>query len=181
MAKSGSIDGMGLAMTFVGSALVYSGIKGYSMLAVLNNLVTGKPIATGVTVANPVTAPNTVTPTAAPPIGSPNSNVEINPRAIGLTQASARGWSGSEWTALEKLWTGESNWNPTAQNPSSGAYGIPQALPYSKMPKAAWPVSAGGHSDALSQIQWGLSYIQSRYGTPSNAYAAWLSRSPHWY
>jgi hypothetical protein len=168
-------------MTFIGSALVYSGIKGYSMLAVLNNLVTGKPIATGVTVANPVSAPSTDAPTAAPPIGSPNSNVEINPKAIGITQAGAMGWSGNEWLALEKLWTGESNWNPTAQNPSSGAYGIPQALPYTKMPKAAWPASAGGHSDALTQIQWGLSYIRSRYGSPSKAYAEWLSRNPHWY
>lgn len=178
MAKSGPIDGAGLAMAFIGSALVYSGIRGYSMLAVLSNLITGKPIATGVTVTNPIGGPEV---TAAPPIGSPNSNVEINPRAIGLTQANARGWGGSEYQALDKLWTGESNWNPTAENPSSGAYGIPQALPYSKMPKAAWPTRYGGHSDSVTQIQWGLSYIASRYGTPSKAYAAWLSRNPHWY
>jgi SLT domain-containing protein len=70
---------------------------------------------------------------------------------------------------------GESGWNNFARNPSSGAFGIPQALPPGKMGAAA----AGGN--AAAQIAWGLSYIKSVYGSPANAYAKWLARSPHWY
>jgi len=66
----------------------------------------------------------------------------------------------AEWPALNALWTKESHWNPNARNPSSGACGIPQALPCSKIPN----MSTEG------QIAWGLSYIKSRYGTPGNAW-----------
>jgi hypothetical protein len=64
-----------------------------------------------------------------------------------------------------------------ALNKSSGAYGIPQSLPASKM------ASAGGDwkTNPATQIKWGLSYIASRYGNPLNAYSKWLARSPHWY
>jgi hypothetical protein len=84
-------------------------------------------------------------------------------------------WGPGEWPALNALWTGESNFNATARNPSSGAYGIPQALPASKMGAEA----AGGN--AAAQIAWGLNYIAGRYGTPTNAYQTWLGRKPHWY
>jgi len=96
---------------------------------------------------------------------------------IGSTLAAARGWTGANWAALKSLWNGESGWNERALNKSSGAYGIPQALPASKMASAGsdWKTSAG------TQIKWGLGYIASRYGNPLNAYNAWLSRSPHWY
>ena len=85
------------------------------------------------------------------------------------------GWSESDFQCLVKLWNRESNWRVTAKNPSSGAYGIPQSLPASKM------ASAG--SDYLTnyktQINWGLSYIKSRYGTPT---AAWNhSQRTNWY
>jgi TP901 family phage tail tape measure protein len=96
---------------------------------------------------------------------------------IGQTLAATRGWSGPQWAALKNLWNGESGWNERALNKSSGAYGIPQSLPASKMASAGsdWKTSAS------TQIKWGLSYIASRYGNPVNAYSAWLSRSPHWY
>jgi TP901 family phage tail tape measure protein len=96
---------------------------------------------------------------------------------IGEALAAARGWSGPQWAALKNLWNGESGWNERALNKSSGAYGIPQSLPASKM------ASAGGDwkTNASTQIKWGLSYIASRYGSPLNAYSAWMSRSPHWY
>ncbi|MER6534679.1 phage tail tape measure protein [Streptomyces sp900105755] len=96
---------------------------------------------------------------------------------IGQTLAAARGWSGPQWAALKNLWNGESGWNERALNKSSGAYGIPQSLPASKMASAGsdWKTNAG------TQIKWGLGYIASRYGNPLNAYSAWLSRSPHWY
>lgn len=96
---------------------------------------------------------------------------------IGQVLAAARGWSGPQWAALKNLWNGESGWNEKALNKSSGAYGIPQSLPASKM------ASAGGDwkTNAATQIKWGLSYIAERYDNPLNAYSQWLSRSPHWY
>ena len=85
------------------------------------------------------------------------------------------GWSDADFNALVNLWNRESGWNIYSRNRSSGAYGIPQALPASKM------ASAG--SDYLTnyktQINWGLSYIKSRYGSPSNAWSSF--RAKGWY
>ena len=68
---------------------------------------------------------------------------------------------------LNRLWDRESSWNVHAANPYSGAYGIPQAVPGSKMASAGsrWRTSA------RTQIRWGLRYIRSRYGTPRRAWA----------
>jgi hypothetical protein len=76
-----------------------------------------------------------------------------------------RGWSESEWSCLNTLWTRESGWNTYATNSSSGAYGIPQALPASKM------ASAGSdyRTNPVTQITWGLGYIAATYGTPCAA------------
>lgn len=177
---SKAVDGVSLTVLGVGSVLIYAGIRGYSALAVVQNLVTGKPITTNVTVANPLQAGNQQSVgTTVNDIVS--TTVTGSAQAIGKSLAANEGWTGAEWNALQSLWQHESNWNPKAKNPSSGAYGIPQALPYNKMPQAAWPESAGGKSDAATQIQWGLDYIKSRYGSPSVAWATWQSRSPHWY
>lgn len=84
------------------------------------------------------------------------------------------GWSEADFTALVSLWNAESGWNVHASN-SSGAYGIPQALPGSKM-------SAFGSdwaSNGQTQIKWGLSYIKSTYGSPSAAWGNFCSRG--WY
>ena len=173
---SKSLDGTGLAVTLIGGVLIYSGIRGFSVMKVAENLVTGRPITTDVDVTNPLSTPGKVddsTGSYSAPTGGAQS--------IGLQLASAMGWEGSQWTALQTLWNGESGWNPKAKNPSSGAYGIPQALPYTKMPKAAWPESAGGKSDAATQIQWGLNYIKGRYGSPQMALAFWNRQNPHWY
>ncbi|MCA9582528.1 MAG: hypothetical protein KC416_12090 [Myxococcales bacterium] len=98
-------------------------------------------------------------------------------RELGRSIAAQRGWTGGQWSCLEQLFTHESNWDHRATNPSSGACGIPQALPCSKM---------GSHgsdyrSNPSTQIRWGLDYIAGRYGNPCNAWSAWRSRSPHWY
>ncbi|MEU1037696.1 peptidoglycan DD-metalloendopeptidase family protein [Streptomyces sp. NPDC005907] len=105
--------------------------------------------------------------------------------ARGAAQAYAKsilgnyGWGQNQFGPLQKLWQGESGWNYRAKNPSSGAYGIPQALPASKM------ASAGSDwmTNYRTQIQWGLGYIKGRpdYGSPAAAYSKWLARSPHWY
>jgi hypothetical protein len=76
-------------------------------------------------------------------------------------------WSGSQFSCLEPLWERESGWSVTAENPSSGAYGIPQALSGSLMASAGpdW------QTNAATQIRWGLTYIQGRYGSPCGAWA----------
>lgn len=97
-------------------------------------------------------------------------------RELGQQMAAERGWTGGQWSALDKLIMGESGWNNTAQNPTSTAYGIFQFL------NSTW--GAYGFqktSDPRTQILAGYKYIASRYGTPMNAYNTWLSRSPHWY
>jgi SLT domain-containing protein len=87
--------------------------------------------------------------------------------------------SGPEWTAWNNVAMRESGWSNTAINPGSGAYGIPQALPYTKMPKAAWPSFAGGTSNPTAQIDWMVSYILGRYGDPIGAWNHELSAG--WY
>lgn len=85
------------------------------------------------------------------------------------------GWTENDFNYLVKLWERESNWNPNAHNKSSGAHGICQALPASKM--------ASEGSDYMTnyktQIRWGLKYIKNRYGTPANAWAH--SQQKGWY
>lgn len=96
-------------------------------------------------------------------------------REIGQTLAANRGWTGEQWTCLDALWKRESNWNHLAQNRSSGAYGIPQALPGSKMGS----VASDWRTNPATQITWGLNYISGRYGTPCGAWSH--SQSRGWY
>lgn len=84
------------------------------------------------------------------------------------------GFSTGEMAALVPMWERESGWNYRAYNPS-GAYGIPQALPGSKM--AVY--GSDWQTNPATQIKWGLSYIKSRYGTPSAAWAFWQGHG--WY
>jgi hypothetical protein len=72
----------------------------------------------------------------------------------------------SQWGCLLNIWNRESGWNYQAENPYSGAYGIPQALPGSKMATAG----ADWQTNPATQIKWGLGYIQSIYGTPCGAW-----------
>jgi Prophage tail length tape measure protein len=105
-------------------------------------------------------------------VPAPVTGAGSEPVEIGRAMAAKYGWTGGQFDALFRLWSGESGWNPNAVNPSSGAAGIPQALGH-------------GHvfnlGDAPAQIAWGLNYIRERYGSPLAAYNAWLSRDPHWY
>ncbi len=96
-------------------------------------------------------------PTSAVPSGSPQQ--------IAATMVAQHGWSSSEFSCLDELWSRESGWNVHAENPTSGAYGIPQALPGSKMATAG----SDWENDAATQIRWGLGYIAEAYGTPCAA------------
>ncbi len=96
---------------------------------------------------------------------------------LGQRMAKTVGWVGAQWRALRQLWIGESGWRANADNPTSDAYGIPQALPGSKMASAGkdWM------TNAATQIRWGIEYIKQRYGDPVKALAFWNANSPHWY
>lgn len=84
-------------------------------------------------------------------------------------------WSESDYQALVNLWERESNWNANAHNKSSGAHGIPQSLPASKMSSEGSDYYTNGYT----QIRWGLKYIKERYGSPS---AAWQHfQNKNWY
>lgn len=104
--------------------------------------------------------------------GSPSQrnwkNSSASNIAIGRRLASERGWTGTQFDALKELWSCESSWTTTAGNTAgSGAYGIPQSLPASKMSSHG----ADYMTNPETQIRWGLDYIQARYGTPQAALA----------
>jgi hypothetical protein len=88
-----------------------------------------------------------------------------SPESLAKSMLASFGWSSSQFSCLEPLWQHESGWKVTAANPSTGAYGIPQADPGSKMASAGpdWK------SSASTQIKWGLTYIKDTYGSPCAA------------
>lgn len=150
------------ALTSLGAGVVlaWSGIQNQKITVTLQDIVSGKkpqpgPMSPGVTAGGSGGAGG-----SAP--ASP-SQLSAN-QALGKTMAAAYGWgSGGQWDALYALWMRESGWDNNAVNQSSGALGIPQALPPSKM--------YGGTRSAALQIQWGLGYISQRYGSPEAAWA----------
>jgi hypothetical protein len=98
-----------------------------------------------------------------------------DPRTLTKALLPRFGMSASDFACVDSIWSQESGWNVHAANPTSSAYGIPQALPGSKMASAGpdW------QGNARTQITWGLGYIKARYGS---ACAAWGFKQSHgWY
>lgn len=96
--------------------------------------------------------------------------------AIGERLAGGYGWgTGSQWSCLDALWTRESGWRMVWNYQGSGAYGIPQSLPASKMAAAG----ADYMTNPATQIKWGLGYIAQVYITPCGAWAH--ETSAGWY
>lgn len=145
----------------------------YSVTSV-NGVETGRELLAGFVVKEPTHDVVAVGSLVVPSRGAivPGSN-----RDIGKQLAAAWGWTGVEWLCLDNLFERESNWRTNADNPSSSAYGIPQALPGSKMASAG----ADWLTNPATQITWGLGYIKGRYGSPCGAWAKFSERSPHWY
>jgi hypothetical protein len=100
---------------------------------------------------------------------------QSDPKSIGRLLASDRGWGDGEFSCLDSLWTKESGWSWSANNGSSGAYGIPQSLPGSKMASAG----SDWQTNPVTQIKWGLQYIANSYGTPCSAWGH--SQAMNWY
>lgn len=170
-----AVNGKDVAFLAVGGIVLFSGIHGSTISDTLKASLTG----------NPMSAPATQTlsfPTGNDSGGSSSgggtTNAGSSSDSASANQAIAKqiiqkdssysGWdSGTQWTDLVNLWNRESNWSATAKNPTSGAYGIAQALPASKYPAAG---QESGGSNPGAQISWGLSYIKSTYGSPSIAW-----------
>jgi hypothetical protein len=105
--------------------------------------------------------------------GGDNVATIAAPNDVAQNQADAKqlmpsyGFSvSSQWTCLDEIWTRESSWNVYAENAASGAYGIPQSLPADKMAT----IASDWATNPITQIKWGLGYIQSVYGTPCTAW-----------
>lgn len=143
-------------------------------LQVVGGVVVGRTAIASVVTVPPV---NQVTRVGTAELPDP-SVVAVEPgtaQALGKEMAAARGWGDDQFACLLSLWNKESGWRVNAENKSSGAYGIPQALPGTKMATVAddW------RTNPATQITWGLNYIQARYGDPCGAYAH--SQAKNWY
>jgi len=101
--------------------------------------------------------------------------LEGTPKEVAMNLLPDHGWSESQFSCLEKLWNKESRWRVDADNPSSSAYGIPQALPGNRM--AAY--GSDWRTNPVVQIKWGLDYIENTYGSPCSAWGH--SQAKGWY
>jgi hypothetical protein len=124
----------------------------------------------GATVAAGTTPASTTAPTVNEPAPDPGTA-----QSIAYKMLPSFGWSASaQFGCLDNIWSRESGWRYNAEN-ASGAYGIPQALPGSKMASAG----ADWETNPATQIKWGLGYIQGRYSTPCDAWSFWQANG--WY
>jgi hypothetical protein len=154
-----------LVLAGLGGIVLWSGIKGHKWTTSVRDIVSGQqPSGQELAITGSAYAA-AVAPSASQTAGAVGGTVAKN-MAIGRVLASAYGWgSGAQWDALVALWNQESGWNNRARNPGSGAYGIPQALPPTKLPALGRPPV----SSATVQIGWGLNYIKQRYTDPITA------------
>ena len=118
--------------------------------------------------AAPAPAPAAAAPAPAAPAPAPAPVAIDDPagaQAYAASQLGSYGWDAGQMPCLQKLWTKESDWKTTATNPSSGAYGVVQSLPATKMASAG----ADYMTNYRTQINWGLNYVKQRYGSPCGA------------
>jgi hypothetical protein len=170
------------------AALVVAGIPGTRSVALLEqdrqhmilmaaatktlNLVGAPKLATRPSAPAAADPSSPGTPVTVPSVPPPSPGTA---RSIAYSMLSSYGWKPStQFGCLDNLWSRESGWSVTAEN-ASGAYGIPQALPGSKMATAG----PNWQTNATTQIKWGLGYIQGRYGDPCGAWSFWEANG--WY
>lgn len=114
-------------------------------------------------------------PPVVPSVPGGAVNDPSGAKAYASSRLGSFGWGQDQFQCLVNLWTKESNWLTTATNPYSGAYGIAQSLPASKYSSAG----SDWLSNYRTQVEWGLSYIKSRYGSPCAAWAHSVAKN--WY
>lgn len=122
-----------------------------------------KPTPTPTATASGSTASSSSGSSWRPPFVTPNPG---SAQAIAYDMVLARGWDDEQFSCLVALWKKESGWRVNAYNKSSGAYGIPQALPGRKMASAG----SDWETNPATQIAWGLGYIKGRYSSPCGAW-----------
>jgi resuscitation-promoting factor RpfB len=154
------VNGTAIAALGAGAVLLWSALENRSITYTLQQVITGNKPTPGQSQSTPESGGSGIGPGGNAPVVPAATSYNVK---LGKAMAAARGWTGSQWDALYALWERESGWDNTATNASSGAYGIPQALPASKM--------YGGTSNSMLQIMWGLGYIAQRYQTPEGAWA----------
>jgi hypothetical protein len=179
MARSANgVSGVAVVALFIGGILAWSGVKGFSVSTTLKDFISGKTPQNqqqtesvspsglfGGILGTLLTSQTASTASVASTGGGVGGTAAQN-KALGQKMAAAVGWTGAEWTALNNIVMAESGWNVHATNPSSGAYGIPQALPASKLATAG----SNWKNSAAVQIAWMLKYIKQTYGDPINAW-----------
>jgi hypothetical protein len=112
---------------------------------------------------------------SGPAVGGEENLSDQDPQSIAEALLPSYGFDSSQMSCLVPLWMGESGWRVDAENPSSGAYGIPQSLPGDKMAT----VASDWRTNPVTQIKWGLEYIRASYGSPCGA---WDFKQSHgWY
>lgn len=158
-----------------GGLFLWSGTKNKSVTSAIRAVIGGESPATASTLPG---GGSTTTAATAGDTGASTKTAAQNQalaRALALTMGYPSWVAGQQWSDWVSLWNQESGWSATARNASSGAYGIPQALPPTKMPAGAQAPA----SNPVLQIIWGIQYIAGRYGSPSVAWAH--EQSNNWY
>jgi hypothetical protein len=169
-------DPLGAAVALVSSGRQGLALEHERQQVILQDAATQAFSVTSVPKISTVPPPSSVSQggggTPLVPSGPPPN--PSSAQGIAYNLLASFGFSTSQFGCLNDIWTRESGWRYNAEN-ASGAYGIPQALPGSKMAT----YGSDWQTNPATQIKWGLNYIKSRYGSPCQAWAVWQSQG--WY
>jgi resuscitation-promoting factor RpfB len=174
------INGFTAGYTVAGAIVLWSGIKGSTLSDTVRSALKGSTtpqVTESITGSSSSASSTSSGSSGSVPAPSAASGSAATNQAIAKILAAPYGWStGSQWNALVALWNRESGWNALATNPSSGAFGIPQALGHGNSTSGGshgdeYPNTLANNGDATAEIAWGLNYIQTTYGNPVNAWS----------
>lgn len=183
------LDGIALGLMAAGGFLVYAGIRGKSVPSLITGFIKGQSPANavGANPINPITSGPLLANITAPGNISGSENVSGgSAQQLLQTAAAQHGWgSGQEWQSLQSVEMAEAGFNAQARNPSSGAYGLGQALGHGNANTAAADgtnqyggygltdaeAQAANSGDAGEQAVWMCNYIAATYGDPNAAWA----------
>jgi hypothetical protein len=182
---SANVNGFTVGYTVAGAIVLWSGVKGATISNTARTVLSGKnsPAETEQITGSSSSGSSG----GSAPAGDTTAHTATasQNQAIAKVLCARYGWStGQNWADLVSLWNRESGWSNTIKNQSSGALGIAQALGHGTSTSAGslgneYPSKAANDGDASAQIEWGLSYIKTTYGSPSAAWAH--EESAGWY